>query len=76
MARNAEVIVYKPGDLVTFAIVNYRGPGIVKRHYFPGAYGDILYIRECIEVVPVGYPDWTPFLLVPEDVELLQRAPE
>ena len=76
MARNAEVIVYKPGDLVTFTISYYRGPGIVKRHHFPGSTETSFILSDRIEVVPVGHPNWTPFSLPQVDVELLQRAPE
>ena len=74
--RNAEMVVYKPGDLVTFAISYYRGPGIVKRHCFPGSgAGSTFSLRERIEVVPVGHPNWTTFSLQQEEVKLLQRGP-
>lgn len=70
-------VVYAPGDLVTFAISIYRGPGIVKRHCYPGSgAGSTFSLRERIEVVPVGHLNWTPFSLQQEEVELLQRAPD
>lgn len=77
MASNTEVVVYKPGDLVTFTILIYRGLGIVKRHCYPGSgAGPTFNPRERIEVVPVGHLDWTPISLQQEEVELLQRAPD
>ena len=74
MASDTEMVVYKPGDLVTFTVMNYRGPGIVKRHRNPGSTMKYVALGESIEVVPVGYPNWTPLSLQQGEVKLLQRA--